>query len=951
MKKAFLSLLLVAAALRAISAEVPEHVAQQAAANYLAAKLGTKDAMPQCLHRHTHRGEVQLYLFARPDGGFVLMAADDAVEPVLGYSPDGRAADPSANPSVRWWLNRYAQQVYAMRRAGNGAKGVHPQWSKLLSSTPLGAPANTHEAKYLMRSTWDQSGEGSRFRSGYKPLYDKYCPDSAGVKAYVGCVATAMSQIMYYHKWPQKGRGWYKYEHKQFGLQMADFGAAPYDWANMPNRLTSSSTDAQIDAVATLCRHAGVSVSMGYGIDGSGAYERDALAALITYFGYDPNSIRLCDVDTITGKLHVDGAQRETYAVIKAEIDAKRPILISGSSEADGGHAFVCDGYDDESQKVHINWGWDGNYDGYYSIAALAPTSPLSTSPVADFSEKVDMIIGIAPQKSGAATPASEQWVIQPSNLAQYRGIRQFVPLNGKECWAIAYDGMGAGYDANRDFVRTIDGGRTWTVGQVGGDEYRHYEATMLAAIDANTAFATVLLADESTLQTQTGMVSTSDGGLTWKKIPGVYTNSVSFANVVCLWENGKGFAQGDPVSGYFEVYTTADSGRTWVRVPRASIPDPSKGKNGQNDEYGTVGYAEVIEGGIGWFTTNRGNIYRTTDYGQTWTKHTIDAQVDFALTTRFKNANEGVAFGRKAKPTKEYQYYLYRTTDGGSSWKAMTPKGDFNMNDMDYIPGTDTLLSVGAEYSSSRMGISYAVQADVSTDAITFHDYAPHYRNSAFLSVAVAKDGAAWSGGWVYEYGGIWYKPAPGYVEDSVIADFDVSRRVIPINDPTATFTDRTYGPTDSLFWDFGLTATPSIAMGIGPHTVRYATSTEGYRSASLTVWRDSICRKVIKPHAVYVGTPLAVETVAMEPSVVAPPHLLYPNPVSSTDAYVIVSNFERGLIQLFDLQGNLLWRSEARGTDGRVYVGNLRPGIYLVRIYDASKGTAATLRLVVAQ
>lgn len=946
MKKLLFPALLVVAALQVRAAEVPETTAQQAAANFLSAKLGAKSSTPRCIHRIAHRDEVQLYLFARPEGGFVLMAADDAVVPVLGYSLNGHAADPNDNPSVRWWLRRYAQQVYTMRHANNGAKGAHPQWGQLLVPTPIGAPTDMHEGKYLMSSKWDQGGVGNRLKSGYKPLYDKYCPDSAGVKTYVGCVATAMSQIMYYHKWPQKGRGWYKYEHRRFGLQMADFGATTYDWANMPESLSATSTDVEIDAVATLCRHVGVSVSMGYGVEGSGAYERDALAALVTYFDYDPHSIRLCEVDSLSGKLHFDGKEIDTYTKVKAEIDANRPILVSGSSEADGGHAFVCDGYDDESQKVHINWGWSGGYDGYYDLMALSPQDPFSGSPQADFSENVSMIIGIAPQKSGAVLPASQQWVIQASNLAKYRGVRQFAPLNGKECWAIASDGMGDGYDANRDFLRTIDGGKTWTVGQVGSNEQSFWQTSMLAAIDANTAFAAMFMSDEQ--QQKSGLMSTYDGGLTWNKIPGLFTNSVSFANVVCFWENGRGFAQGDPVSGYFEVYTTADSGRTWSRVPRTNIPDPSKNPSGQSDEYGTVGYADVVEGGTGWFSTNKGNLYRTTDYGATWTKHTIDENVDFTLTTRFMNAQEGVAFGRKSNKEGN-DYFLYRTTDGGSSWKPMTPKGDFMMSDMYYIPGTDTLIAVGAEYPD-RKGISYATQADISADAITFRDYAPRYRSSAFLSVAVAKDGAAWSGGWVYEYGGIWYKAAPGYVEDSVVADFNVSRMVLPISDPTTIFTSFTYGSVDSLFWDFGSTATPSTATGPGPHAVQYTTDSEGYRSASLTVWSNSISRRVVKPQAVYVGTPLAVETVEMEP-VDAPQHLLYPNPASNADAYVSVSNFERGLIQLFDLQGNLLWRSNASSTDARVYVGHLRPGYYLVRIYDAAKGTATTQRLVVMQ
>ena len=273
---------------------------------------------------------------------------------------------------------------------------------------------------------------------------------------------------------------------------------------------------------------------------------------------------------------------------------------------------------------------------------------------------------------------------------------------------------------------------------------------------------------------------------------------------------------------------------------------------------------------------------------------------------------------------------------------------GDFYLDDMDYIPGTDTLIAVGADYRRPSKGISYATSASTTSSSITFKDFAPYYRNEQFLSVAVAPDGSAWAGTFVWpSYGGVWVRSGHQAVEDSLHPDFAVSRMVLPVNDPVAVFADMTWATPDSLHWDFGEGAEPRTAKGSGPHTVRFDATKEGYRIVSMTAYRGTKQKNVVKPHAVYVGTPLAVETVHMDAAVSEPQHLLYPNPVSSADAYVNVQNFERGLIQVIDMQGNLRMVS----TQGQVNVSNLPVGVYLVRVYDSAKGTAETHKLIVAQ
>ena len=937
MRKISVLLLIMLLALPFWAKDVPQSEAQRVAANFFAAKYGKKSAS-HCVYKHNFKGTTTAYVFAFDGGGWVIIAADDAVEPIVGYSPDGLVVSEDITPTLRWWLNRCAKHIKAQHRA-NGAKcaGTHPEWVKLQSGTMPLAPEAVKNQVYLLETEWNQNG--SRSSRPYKPTYDKFCPDSAGSKSLVGCVATAVSQIMRYHKWPQTGRGWHKYPHPYFGLLLADFSATTYDWENMPYGLTSSSSDAEIDAVATLCYHVGVAVNMNYSPQGSGAFDIDAVNALVTYFQYNPSTIRICEMDTVVvGNIIVDGQTRNAFEVIRAEIEAKRPMLVSGSSKADGGHAFVCDGYDDATREVHINWGWGGNFDGYYGITALKPS--YYGEEYADFSENVNVVLGIQPQKA-PQTPISKIWVKQHTNLDYARGITQLSPLSSSVCWAIAADGMGDGFDAERDFVRTIDGGKTWTVGQVGGDDFRGASVSMIAAVDADKAFATVVRSTGTT-----AILETNDGGTTWQRVAGVYGNRASFVNVVRFWEDGKGFAQGDPLNGDFEVYTTADSGRTWNRVPAGNLPDAIVGASANQSEMGTVGYADVVRGGYGWFTTNMGNIYRTADYGQTWTKHTIDNSLTRAITVRFRNANEGVAFYYSNKPEVTY---LTRTTDGGQTWSSVTPKGDCYLGDMDYIPGTDTLISVGADYLRPSKGISFATSASTDASSITFKDYAPYYRSEQFLSVAAAPDGSAWAGTFVApSYGGVWTRSGYLAVEDSLHPDFTVNRHVLPIDEPVAVFADMTWATPDSLHWDFGDGAEPRSATGAGPHTVTFDASTEGYRVVSLTAYRGGVQKRVLKPHAVYVGTPLAVPSESMSAQQEAK-LLLYPNP--ATGDYVTIAGFERGLIQLYDLQGNLLWRSASTDTDGRVFVGDRPSGVYIVRVYDAAQGTAKSQKLIISR
>ena len=224
------------------------------------------------------------------------------------------------------------------------------------------------------------------------------CPQIGNERAVTGCVATALSQIMYIHKYPTKGIGSHSYKTETEGLTVsANFGNTTYDWANMIPNYNKSYTSAQADAVATLMFHAGVAADMDYTVDGSGAVSSIALVGLTNYFGYD-KAINVLPKDFLK--------EETTLQTIASDLQAGRPVYISGSTVNQEGHAFVCDGMQSDGY-LHINWGWNGMADGYFAISALAPEvqgTGGSASNLA-FTERVDVYTNIKPNEGGEAMP------------------------------------------------------------------------------------------------------------------------------------------------------------------------------------------------------------------------------------------------------------------------------------------------------------------------------------------------------------------------------------------------------------------------------------------------------------------------------------------------------------------------------------------------------------------
>lgn len=270
------------------------------------------------------------YVFNNDAGGFVIIAGDDAVTPVLGYTSTGSFDAENLPDGLKDLLKSYERQIAAL-----GDNYVANQTATRTAFTG---------EKLLKTAEWDQNAP-----------FNKYTPNN-----YVtGCVATAGAIVMKHHGYPAKGTGSHSYTWN--GKTLTANFEHTYDWTSMPAKYDGTN-DAAFDGVARLMADLGVAVEMQYAKGGSGASMEDLLTALKKYFGYSKYA-RLLAIADLGAEVWNDR--------LRAEIDANRPILYSAVDSNKGGHSFVIDGYKDESFSV--NWGWGGYCDGFYRIGALNP--------------------------------------------------------------------------------------------------------------------------------------------------------------------------------------------------------------------------------------------------------------------------------------------------------------------------------------------------------------------------------------------------------------------------------------------------------------------------------------------------------------------------------------------------------------------------------------------------
>ncbi|HEX7413785.1 MAG TPA: C10 family peptidase [Bacteroidia bacterium] len=318
--------------------------------------------------------------------GFVIIAAEDAAHPIIGYSTSNHFVIPqsSENTNIGYWLRACSTGINTMRAKNKIANAEAAlEWEKYISNKPnlytaarLTGNASTASSNPvvapLCQTIWNQS-----------PIYNALCPGTGTNQAVTGCVATAMAQIMRYWSYPSQGSGSSSYNAGgSYGTLSANYGTTTYNWANMPFNTTTSNHD-----VALINYHCGVSVDMSYSPTGSGAYvitADDPICAqnsYVTYFKYNPS--------TIQGLRRGGHTESAWLTLIESDLNIGRPVQYVGDDPAEGGHTWVCDGYD-QNNYLHMNWGWGGSSDGFFQVDSL-------TTPGFDPSSNHEVVIGIVP--------------------------------------------------------------------------------------------------------------------------------------------------------------------------------------------------------------------------------------------------------------------------------------------------------------------------------------------------------------------------------------------------------------------------------------------------------------------------------------------------------------------------------------------------------------------------
>jgi hypothetical protein len=394
MRKILLSLLAVASGLISFAKQVDEQTAKTVGYNFL--KTSTHTAAPsmasalQLAYKLADaNGNVYMYVFNTGANGFVIVSGDDIANPVLGYSGEVSFDANNIPPDVTYWLDGAKKDIAtAIETATPATAAVKDKWSTLkVAAAPAAKATATAIIAPLCKTTWNQS-----------PYYNYTCPfdNTQNAHAVTGCVATAMAQVMKYWNYPATGNGSHSYtpySNPQYGTQSANFGATTYRWSAMTNAINNTSTG----AIDTIMYHAGVSVNMDYGVDGSSAFVIQAASpitncaeyALKSYFRY---------------KSSLQGLYRNNYGtsqwmiILKTELNAGRPVIYAGFG-TQGGHCWVLDGYD-ANDFVHLNWGWGGNSNGYFSVDAM---DPAALGPGNGFDNDHEAIIGIQPNQPGVA--------------------------------------------------------------------------------------------------------------------------------------------------------------------------------------------------------------------------------------------------------------------------------------------------------------------------------------------------------------------------------------------------------------------------------------------------------------------------------------------------------------------------------------------------------------------
>lgn len=894
----------------------------------------------------SYNGITTFYVFNYTGGGFVIVSADDAAIPVLAQSDEGFIEQDIANPALKFWLETYSREIadIVSKNLDNSQSKAH--WDKILTSK---APLVDVTVGPYTKTVWDQN-----------KYYNYYCPVATGApggfdgKAPVGCVATTLGQIMKYHNFPAKGVGSHSYSHGTFGTLSANF-ETNYNFLYMLNTPTSSN----YLPIATLLYHAGVAVEMNYSASASGASNASVPLALCKYFNYDNKTINLA--------YKSDYSDAAWQALLISELNAKRPLYYSGY-DPEGGHAWVCDGYQTigADTKFRMNWGWSGFGNGFFAIGALNSGS-------GDFNINNAVVYGIK--------PGNPNLIVRFTDLDEYNLV-PFGPAFDIKCsvvkgtptavnlyidkqkvfntietnFTFPWDTRAAGIGEHDVRVEAINGNDTvyWEI-KIGISEWNAKASGFgtpsrgikyMHAVSKNLVWATASDGRSGGASIQE-FTKTIDGGNTWS--PGIINNCDGLEPaMVFAVSKDTAYAPMFKQSGtnLQGIYVTRNGGTTWTRQKSAlfsdaaSFPnvvhffnkndgfcmgDPINGdfeiyttSNGGNTwtQVPAGDIADPVTGEFGvvsyysavgnnaWFGTNMGRVYRSTDKGLTWNVSATTLGNSIYTDVRFKDALNGLAQNKSNSSSK-----FSATTDGGITWTDVKTVGYVGTSDFCYVPGTDNT------WVSAGIGASYSF--DGGNSWATF----PGTQTDQFLTVRFADKQTGWAGSYntdattkgIYMYSGM----------------LDQSSVLNPVASLLAT------PDNNSVHLSWSEPATVPLSYTIYRNDTLLATNITSLQYTDSPVAEGSQDYCVTAVYALG-QSPKACITTFITLNIQntdEAAYRVYPNPTS--EIIHVVSPLRFNEVRMINSLGKLVYRYTNKNSNLNILTEGFEPGMYILQIY----------------
>jgi len=624
-------------------------------------------------------------------------------------------------------LENYSAEIKYIIDQKLDNKQTIKKWNNILNNN---LPSAKLVVNPLCSTQWNQDGS-------YNDIVEQYT--ETGV--YTGCVATAMGQIMKKWNYPATGIGIHTYTEATYGQLSVNYGGTSYAWTSMPNSLTGS-TSAQKIAIGTLLYHCGVAVNMEYTTSGSGASAWYVPDALIDHFGYQ---------STAEVEFQSLFSNANWINMLKAELDAGRPLMYSGD-DGTSGHAFVFDGYNAYDQ-FHVNWGWSGYYDGYFTIGSLNPGSdsfnnnnsaviriqPPSVAARADFKAST-----IAPSVGATVTftdlsannPVSWTWNFEGGSPSTYSGPTP-PPITystaGTYYVSLAVSNASGSDMKIKPFYIEVGGTPSAWIKQNTGFSKPSQGIRQISIVDANVAWAAAYNGINSDNPSQ-DFTRTVDGGNTW--IPGRITfagsENYSIANFhamsqlvcyACMFPSG---ANG----GY--IVKSVDGGSTWGIQTSANfstswadfvhffdanngvcVGDPPATPNKfviyTTSNGGTTwtqvnpsslptiltGETAIVDqfdavGNTIFFGTSKGKLFKSTDKGVSWTAISQTTLLGAGIQTTPVFKDASTGIVFGVNASTGAYAGMKKTVNGGNTWSSVTPAGYFvKYPHIDFVPGT----------------------------------------------------------------------------------------------------------------------------------------------------------------------------------------------------------------------------------------------------------------------